>query len=175
MEDYLEDEMKIMDEQDSEATAISADAFQKPLSELATKNVFSIDVSSTIGEAIKIMQERKFGSVLITKDKKLAGIFTERDVLNKVVGKLPDYENRPLSEVMTEDPVALREDDMIAYALNNMHVGGYRHVPIVNEKEEPVSIVSVKDVVAFVLDQFPKEITNSLSQPYRGKHTREGA
>ena len=175
MEDYLEDEMKIMDEQDSSPTAISAEAFQKPLSDMGIKKLFTIDINSTIGDAIKIMQDRKFGSVLITKDKKLAGIFTERDVLNKVIGKLPDYETRPITEVMTADPVALRGDDMIAYALNNMHVGGYRHVPIINDDDEPISIISVKDVVSYVLDQFPNEITNLLSEPYRGKHSREGA
>ena len=75
---------------------------------------------------------------------------------------------------MTPNPVTLREDDMIAYVLTNMHVGGYRHVPIVTKDYEPVTVVSVKNVVSFVLDQFPKEIVNQLDQPYRGQKSLDG-
>lgn len=175
MEDFLEDELKIMQEQDAEPTAISAKAFSKPIKSMGISKVFTVDESTTIHKAISIMQEKKFGSLLVTKDGKLTGIFTERDLLNKVVLKLNKLEDLKISQVMTKDPIALREDDMIAYVLNNMHIGGYRHVPIVDGNMKPLYNISVKDVVSFVLNQFPKEITNVLSEPYRGGVKREGA
>ena len=53
-------------------------------------------------------------------------------------------------------------------------VGGYRHIPIVDQSDRPVSIVSIKDVVTFLLDYFPAEITNLTGEPYRGPKLREG-
>ena len=121
------------------------------------------------------MQQKKIGSVLITKKGKLAGIITERDILNKVIGKMDDFKTRPVTDAMTPNPLRLMPGDMIAYVMNNMHVGGYRHVPIVNEKDEPISIISIKDVMTFILDYFPEDVTNTVGEPYRGPAHREGA
>ena len=112
---------------------------------------------------------------MITKNGKLAGIITERDILNKVIGKMDDFRKRPVTDAMTPDPLRLMPGDMIAYVMNNMHVGGYRHVPIVNEKDEPISIISIKDVMTFILDYFPEDITNIVGEPYRGPvHAESG-
>lgn len=175
MNDHIDEELLVAGEQDSEGTALSAATFRRLIKEIKTPKVVALDVSTTIGEAIKQMQSLKIGSVVITKNGILEGIVTERDVLMKVIGLLDGWEKRPVTEIMTVNPQSLMPQDEVAYVLNNMHVGGYRHIPIVNENEEPISMISIKDVVSWLLDHFPQEITNLTGEPYRGPIAREGA
>lgn len=175
MTDQLEEELQIASEQDASGTALSAETFRCTIEEIKMPKVICVDRSSSIKNVIAIMQDKKIGSVVVTQDGELYGIVTERDILMKVICLIDDLENTSVSEIMTEDPQSLRKEDEIAYILNNMHVGGYRHIPIVNENDEPVSMISIKDVVSWILDHFPQEITNLTGEPYRGQASREGA
>lgn len=170
----LEEEAAIGEER-GRLTVLNSDIFKLPIAELRSPLAVCLDIGATIGEAVALMRQKKFGSVLITKKGRLAGIITERDILNKVIGQMDDFKTRPVVDVMTPDPLRLRPGDMIAYVMNNMHVGGYRHIPIVNEKDEPMSVVSIKDVMTFILDYFPQDVTNITGEPYRGTADREGA
>jgi CBS domain-containing protein len=174
-DDLIDEEMQIMQEQDAEPKVMNSEMFKLSIHELRMPAVKTLDCSATIGDAIDMMQKNRIGSVVITKDGKLEGIVTERDVLLKVIGLIENYKTESITKVMTADPVSLMPGDAIAYALNNMHVGGYRHVPIVNEENEPISLVSIKDVVSFIMDYFPEEITNLTGTPFRGPVTRDSA
>lgn len=174
IEDNLHEEMQIGQERDR-VTTFNSDLFKLPISELLLPPAITLDISATIGEAVSLMQQKKFGSVLVTKKGKLVGIITERDILNKVIGKMDDFRTRSVTDAMTPDPLRLLPGDMIAYVMNNMHVGGYRHVPIVNEQDEPIAIISIKDVMTLILEYFPEHVTNIVDQPYRGPARREGA
>jgi CBS domain-containing protein len=66
---------------------------------------------------------------------------------------------------MTVHPQALNEEDTIAYALNFMDLGGYRHIPIVNELFEPVGLVSIKDIVSYLVEHFADEVLNLPPHP----------
>lgn len=175
MEDHLEEELQIMKEQDSSGTTLSSGSFLHPIKEVTMPAVVAMDISTNIGDAVDLMQERKIGSVVITQSGQLAGIFTERDVLMKVIGKIDNWREEPIKRVMTPNPQSLQAGDEIAYVLNNMHVGGYRHVPIVNEKDEPIAMISIKDVVSWILDHFPQDVMNLTGEPHRGPKSREGA
>jgi CBS domain-containing protein len=174
MSDFIDEEMNIADEQDT-STALSSETFLHPVEELSLPPVIALDIKSTVGQAIDLMQSKKIGSLVIVDGQRLMGIFTERDVLMRVIGKIEDWRNAPIHEVMTGSPQTLQKQDEIAYVLNNMHVGGYRHVPIVDENETPISMVSIKDVVSWILDHFPQEVTNLTGEPFRGEKSREGA
>ena len=100
------------------------------------------------------MREHRVGSLLVMDGQELAGIFTERDVLIRVLQNKLDTENILIEEVMTKDPEILHDDDPIAFALNLMSVGSYRHVPIVDDSESPVGIISVKDVFRNIAESF---------------------
>ena len=117
----------------------------------------------------------KIGAVIVTNKGKVAGIFTERDLLLKVVGLIDDFGNKSITKVMTPDPVRLLKDDKIAYVMHNMHVGRFRHIPIVNENDEPISIVSIRKINSYILDHFPEEITNLTEKPYRKVSQRDDA
>lgn len=175
MTDQLEEEFEIASEQDSSGITLSAETFRTSIENISMPQVICVDESSSIKDVIAIMQKKRIGSIVITHEGKLSGIITERDILMKVICLIDDLENTPVTKVMTSDPQSLRKEDEIAYILNNMHVGGYRHIPIVNEVGEPVSMISIKDVVSWILDHFPREITNLTGEPFRGPLLREGA
>jgi CBS domain-containing protein len=105
---------------------------------------------------------------------KMVGIFTERDVLTRVFGR-KDVDKLQVKDVMTANPQGFQPDDSIAYVLNAMSVGGYRHVPIVNDQGKPIAVVSVKDIVTFIIDHFPEEVLNLPPSPMRTTEQREGA
>ena len=96
-----------------------------------------------VADVIERMHRDRIDCLLVTQNGNLVGIFTDRDALIKLAGHGPEH--RPISELMTRDPVVLRQDDTIAVAINKMAVGGFRHVPIVNGKR-PVAVVSARDV-----------------------------
>lgn len=176
MNDYLDDEEKLMDERcHEEIETISFEIFQKPISELRPSAAISLNENTKIYDVIKKMQNSKIGSVLLERDQILTGIFTERDILNKIVGKIEDYNDKAVLEFMTPTPICLRMDDPIKYVLHNMHLGGYRHIPIVDESLRPIAIVSVKDITNYLLNYFPKEVDNITDEPFRGVSLREGA
>ena len=90
---------------------------------------------------------------------RLVGIFAERDALLKMLWK-GDQLDRPVSELMTPDPDTLTPDDTIAFALNRMVQGGYRHVPLVDPAHKPVGVLVMRDVVAYVVSFFAAEVIN---------------
>ena len=174
-DDAIDEELKIQEERARPAAALSAETFMQPISVLCMlQDLASVSSSGTIGQVVRLMQSRQIGAVLVVDDDVLTGIITERDVLMKVVGKLGDYEERPAVEIMTPNPETFRKDDQIAYLLNAMRVGGFRHVPVVDEQGKPNHVISLRDVLAFLLDHFPPHVLNIPSEPYRGKPRVEG-
>jgi CBS domain-containing protein len=88
---------------------------------------------------------------LVTDERdKLMGIFTEADVLMRVVGLVDDLTTAKVVDYMTADPVALTADLPIAHALHVMSLHGFRHLPLVDENNRPEGIISFRDVVHFI-------------------------
>ena len=118
----------------------------------------------TVAEAMRAMQKEHRGVVLVTEDgsptTRVLGIFTERDVLFKIIDRGQNPTRLPLAEVMTRDPECLPVEASIAWVLNKMSIGGFRHVPVVDRNGRPVFVVSVKDVVEWLVERFPREILN---------------
>ena len=88
-----------------------------------------------------------------------------RDLLNKVAGRKLDWSECRVADFMTRDPETLRPDDRIVWALNLMHVGGYRHVPLVDAANRPVGVISIKDIVQFIVELFPAAVLNLPPDP----------
>jgi CBS domain-containing protein len=113
------------------------------LDELGAPAPHVIGPDVDVAEAIERMHREGIDCLLVTDAGRLVGIFTDRDALIKLAGHGPEH--RPISELMTRDPVVLRHDDPIAVAINKMAVGGFRHVPIV-DGHRPIAVVSARDV-----------------------------
>jgi 2-oxoglutarate ferredoxin oxidoreductase subunit beta len=118
------------------------------ISMLAPKAPITIDTSASLAKAIFQMNRHSIGCLLITDAKnQLVGIFTEKDVLHRVVGLVDDLETAVVADYMTPDPIALTADLPIAQALHEMHVHGFRHLPLVDDQYRPEGIISFRDVV----------------------------
>ena len=115
----------------------------------------SADVS--VRHAAKLMAERHIGAVLITANGRLEGIFTERDVLNKIVAPGRDPETVMLGEVMTRNPDTVSPDATALDTLIRMQTKGYRHVPVVDDGEL-IGIVSVRDLFSAVKRELEEDI-----------------
>ncbi|HEY8632960.1 MAG TPA: CBS domain-containing protein [Candidatus Limnocylindrales bacterium] len=102
-----------------------------------------VDASADVDDAIRRMHDKGIDCVLVVEAGRLVGIFTDRDAVLKVAGTKSG--GKPISAVMTHDPVVLRHDETIAVALNKMAVGGFRHIPIVDHGR-PTGVVTARDV-----------------------------
>jgi signal-transduction protein with cAMP-binding, CBS, and nucleotidyltransferase domain len=102
-----------------------------------------LDASADVDAAVQVMHTKGSDCVLVVDHGRLVGIFTDRDAVLKVAGR--PAERQPIADLMTRDPVVLRHDDTIAVAINKMAVGGFRHIPIV-EDGVPTGVVTARDV-----------------------------
>jgi signal-transduction protein with cAMP-binding, CBS, and nucleotidyltransferase domain len=99
------------------------------------------------------MAAKSIGAVLIVENDKVAGIFTERDLMTKVVGKDLDSATTKVAAVMTRAPKTVKADDAAIDSLELMAEGGFRHLPVVDGAGRPIGIVSQRDFVATTLPQ----------------------
>ena len=126
---------------------------------LEPAQAISVEAGATVTETITLMREHHIGAVLVMEDGALVGIFTERDVLMKAVGR-DDLGVVAVRELMTAQPETLRLDEGIAFALNKMHLGGFRHVPVLDAEQATWRIVSVRDVTRWIVGLFPDAVLN---------------
>ena len=110
------------------------------------RRVYSVDANRTVLEAARYMMEQGVGAVPVLRDGNLAGILSERDIMNRVVavGRTPG--TTTVSEVMTANPRAVAADESIEECLFIMREFGFRHLPIVDGKELK-GLVSLRDVL----------------------------
>jgi len=114
---------------------------------LAGRTLVTASKEMTVRAASQLMVEKKIGAVLVVESGRIAGIFTERDALNKVLAGCLDPDKTPLSQVMVSDPQTIRADKPLAYALYMMAEGGFRHVPVVDDDGTPLGMVSARDAL----------------------------
>jgi CBS domain-containing protein len=132
---------------------------------IGLKEPYTVKSDTLLGRCIQMMQNRCCGSVLVISDTgKIVGIFTERDCLLKVMGRGIDLESATVSQFMTPNPVCERPEASIAFALNLMSNGGFRHIPIIDQDGIPIGIVSVKDVVDHIVNKMLGAITNAIEE-----------
>lgn len=176
--EHLKEELELYHEEPREPKAFDSDTLLEPLEHLRlrTPKPLCSEASESVAEAADRMGQKKVGCILVVKEGRLVGICSERDIIQKVLCTGADPKSVRVEEIMTPDPECLQPSDSVAFALNLMHIGGYRHVPLVTEDHEPVGIVSVKDIVDHIVEHFPEEVYNLPPRPLRrGTGSREGA
>ena len=160
--------MGTMENESQERPVIERAILTDTISSLRLGPAISKSEEATLQEVVEIMQREHIGCMLLVDAAGvLTGIFTERDLLNKVAGQKLDWSRERVSTYMTRGPESLRLDDRIAWALNLMSMGGYRHVPLCDLAGRPVGVVSIKDIVEFIVDLFPEAVLNLPPDPHR--------
>ena len=152
------------DDGPSRERSFDARLLSEPLTLLPSRPPLVLAPADSVKAAMHAMRKQHRGCVLVTQDgslrSPLIGIFTERDVLLKIIDSGRNPVDVELSEVMTADPESLAIDAKLAWALNMMSVGGFRHLPVTDDRGWPAFIISVRDIVEFLVESFPAEILN---------------
>jgi CBS domain-containing protein len=137
----------------SEATAgLVRSVMEDDLKQLLEDATLSVSSSMPVEEVVRRMKEDASGCALIVDDGKLAGIFTEHDVLCKLGAAQDEVLQSPISELMTLHPDALKETDSVAAALNKMAVGRYRNVPVQREGGD-YGLLSIRHVLKYIAQE----------------------
>jgi CBS domain-containing protein len=134
----------------------------------------SLPPQATLADAVALMQRHQVGYVLICQDRRVLGIFTERDLIQRVLEPGRPL-TLPLSACMTQEPITVRRTESIASALRRMLNGGYRRLPVVDAAGLVVGILSVKRIVRYLVEHFPTTIYNLPPAPDVVLPLREGA
>ena len=168
MDELLEEEVERLTEGEMSPHVLAADIFRTPVGYLPRAEWVALPEDTPVARAVAAMKAARSTCVLLTDVAgRLSGIFTARDALLRLGGVPVDDESGEISRYMTPRPDALRLDHPIAYALNFMHLGGHRHVPIVDAAGCPVGLVGTREVVAWLSEYFGREVMNLPPNPER--------
>jgi CBS domain-containing protein len=126
------------------------------------RKIFSIDARRTVLEAARFMMEHNIGALPVMRDGQLAGIFSERDVMNRVVavGRTPG--TTEIAEVMTANPRSVSAHETVEECLFIMREFGFRHLPIVEGKELR-GLVSLRDILMRHADDLENQTRRAVS------------
>jgi CBS domain-containing protein len=106
-----------------------------------------------VAEAARLMAERSIGAVIALQDGAMAGIFTERDLLVKVVAAGRDLAETAVADVMSRAVATITVHDSVDAAIRRMKEGGFRHLPIVDAEGEPFAMLSLRDLIELATDR----------------------
>jgi len=121
------------------------------------------------------MQKRRSGCVLVAAGSNLEGIFTERDLIRKVVGHQEICLDQPISDFMTIQPAVLNPDDSLLDAISLMNKGGYRHIPLVDSTNQVRHCLSVVNIVDYLSEHYPQELLSLPPRPDQNFAEPDGA
>ena len=111
----------------------------------------SVAEDTPLDVVVAQMRERKIGCMLVTdREGRLCGIFTERDLINRVAGAVEDLAAVPVSRFMSHRPETVRADQLLASALQRMKVGDLRYLPLVDDQGRPREIISSRDIINYL-------------------------
>jgi CBS domain-containing protein len=134
---------------------------------MTQKKVLKAPPETPVGEASVLMARNNVGAVMVVENGRLVGIFTERDLVFRVVAQGLDVQTTRLAEVMTPSPEVVAPDKPFGFALSIMHEKGFRHLPVV-EGERIVGIVSSRNAMDPELEDFVSEARRR--EHYRRHH-----
>ena len=131
------------------------------------------DASTQLRDIVRQMRDNRSGCALLTHAGKLAGIFTERDLVLRVVG-VAGALDQPVSDWMTTNPDRVHQRDPVNTAIRLMRRRGYRNVPVVDEADQVVGCVRHKDIVDYIAEVYPEQVLNLPPDPDQVILEREG-
>lgn len=144
----------------SGASPVEKGIMNDPIGDLIPPDPLKVAPETPVRKVVHEMIERDRNCALVVDKGTMVGIFTERDVLLNMADRFDELADRPVQEFMTRDPERLRPTDPIAFGLNRMLVGGYRHVPI-QRSGNALGVVSVRHIVAYLQERYPEVVHHS--------------
>lgn len=132
---------------------------------LCGESPVTASAEASVTDVVELLQtpESKGAVLLLDADNSVAGIFTERDYLDKVATLQPragESAKTPIQSLMTASPKTLSSEDTVDRAIRWMTEGGYRHLPVKDSDGALVGLVSTRDIIAHLADHFPADVLN---------------
>lgn len=137
---------------------IEKSQFDIPITELKISEIPTLLGESTIQDAVSIMQKSHIGSICYLRDGCAAGMVSERDLVRKIDLNDRDWLSKPCKEIMTPGPFTLSVDAMISDAIKLMAKRSFRNIPLVNDSGEYVGLLTIKDILDFLIKFFPEHV-----------------
>jgi CBS domain-containing protein len=144
------------------------------VSRLQPARPLRLDQTCPVSAAVGLMRKHRASCLLVCDGKTVVGIFTERDLLRRVIASGMGWET-PVGEVMTPKPVCVLAKDPIRLAVRRMEQGGFRHVPVLDETGRPVGVLSADRIVHYLAEHFPATVYNMPPDPLAVPEEPEGA
>ena len=141
---------------------------------LARPDPGTVTSQTSLRDALVQMRAHGGDAILIKDDGRLAGILTERDVLQRVLGASVD-ESEPVANFMTSEPKTLSADASLLDAMQAMETGHYRNLPLTEPDGTVVGLLRQQDLIGFIAEAFPQEILNLPPRPHQLMDQPEGA
>ncbi|HEY5791467.1 MAG TPA: CBS domain-containing protein [Gammaproteobacteria bacterium] len=126
-------------------------------------HIHRVSSSATVREAVREMNQHGIGSLMVVDNGQTVGIFTERDVLTRVIDAGRDPEQTQVAAVMTGNPVCVHESTTISEAMSVMKARRFRHLPITSESGQLIGILSIGDLIAWLVEDREAEIEQLTS------------
>ena len=144
------------------------------LGNLPLSSPASVPPGTSLETTLQLMREQGVGCVLVCEGERLVGIFTERDVLNKLIGSGVS-ESESVDRFMTPHPASLTPRHTLGDAVRLMTEHGYRHIPLLDERGRRAGMVAARDIVHYIAEHFPAEVVNLPPRLNQVFNTPEGA
>jgi CBS domain-containing protein len=136
------------------STALERGLLKDRIEILHPRPPITVPPEMPVGEVLRKMVAEAMGcAAVVDKNQRLLGLFTERDALMRLNVDAARLADKPVSSVMTANPTTLRSRDKIAFALHRMNVGGFRHIPILDDDDKLVGIISVRGILAYLTER----------------------
>ena len=162
----------------STATSLAKWLRRDKVTSLRLRDVCRVSPRDSVDQVVRKMVSCRTGFALVVEGEdgaaRLVGIFTERDFVNRIVAAGADV-SMPVERVMTPGPKVVRTSGTVHAAVEMMEAAGFRHLPVVNESGQPVGVLSVKDVMRYLVEYFPARVYNLPPSPDQAQPAREGA
>lgn len=131
--------------------------------------VYAVHPDDTVYEALNVLVDKNVGALVVLDGDDFLGIFSERDYARRVILKGRASKETRIREIMTEHPITVSLDDSIEDCMIKMTDKHIRHLPVVDEKGRLVGVISIGDVVKFIIDE-QRYVINNLESYIKGTH-----
>ncbi len=131
---------------------------------------FCIESGTSAGAVIEQMKTKHSSCVLICREERCVGIFTERDYVNKVLARDVNWDS-PVDEFMSKEPKTLSLDATIGSAVSLMNEFGFRNIPLVDREGKCVGLLQIRNIIHFLSELYPEEVLNVSSRPESFRQT----
>ena len=135
------------------------------VSEMEPRPHARVDVDDALWKVVSEMNAKGRGAVLVEEEGVLVGIFTERDLLNRVDYNDALWSHVLVRDVMTPLPMVIHSDDSLGEAVRRLTQGHRRHLPVVDERGKVLGMISIRDILTYIAERFPEDMMNLPPHP----------